>query len=418
MKRVASAAGYGVLVGTWRRNWLVRVMLAALAVSTVGLLPARRRLGTVTANLLSFVLFVSAPAVCWWAVWRARAANGAMILASLAVTSYVVGSVYYALVAVRRRGCAVPVAGRRVLPDVLSADVRHPGVAGAEPETGAGLVDLAGQRPGIPWSGGGARGGAQSRPRRGRGGPGIAGHLVAVAAPVSDLVLVAAVAGILRPTAPPSVAGGCCSCAGCWWSRRLTSSMRSRSRTTASSWAPRWTLGGRPGLLGGRLGRQRIPGRAGSSAVVSGRAAPVVPTTIATAAGMGVLLLGTRTRCRPWPSLSLERRCWLRWRARRSRSSNSERMARLRLESRTDDLTGLSNRRALYADVPARLAAASDQHSALLLLDLDRFKAVNDSLGHQVGDRLLIQVGTRLADQLDPRSACPPGRRRVRDPAR
>ena len=75
-------------------------------------------------------------------------------------------------------------------------------------------------------------------------------------------------------------------------------------------------------------------------------------------------------------------------------------MADLRAQANTDDLTGLPNRRALYADIPTRLALAQGQRGALLLLDLDRFKEVNDSLGHHAGDRLLIQVGTRLAEQL------------------
>ena len=73
----------------------------------------------------------------------------------------------------------------------------------------------------------------------------------------------------------------------------------------------------------------------------------------------------------------------------------------LRVLSRTDELTGLPNRRAFYTDVPGRLGAVdAGRRSALLLLDLDRFKEVNDSLGHDVGDRLLVQVGVRLAGQL------------------
>lgn len=68
--------------------------------------------------------------------------------------------------------------------------------------------------------------------------------------------------------------------------------------------------------------------------------------------------------------------------------------------ARTDDLTGLLNRRAFRADVASRLH--SDRPQALLVLDLDRFKELNDSLGHEAGDHLLVTVGRQIAAQLRP----------------
>ncbi|MFI6072756.1 putative bifunctional diguanylate cyclase/phosphodiesterase [Actinoplanes sp. NPDC051343] len=59
--------------------------------------------------------------------------------------------------------------------------------------------------------------------------------------------------------------------------------------------------------------------------------------------------------------------------------------------SRVDALTGLPNRRALQASVGERRPVA------LLLLDLDRFRNVNEALGHSVGDRLLVEVARRLS---------------------
>jgi diguanylate cyclase (GGDEF)-like protein len=76
-------------------------------------------------------------------------------------------------------------------------------------------------------------------------------------------------------------------------------------------------------------------------------------------------------------------------------------LAHSREQARTDELTGLGNRRRFHELAEARLAALKDgERLAVLLLDLDRFKEVNDALGHSVGDRLLVQVGERLAAQL------------------
>jgi len=67
--------------------------------------------------------------------------------------------------------------------------------------------------------------------------------------------------------------------------------------------------------------------------------------------------------------------------------------------ARHDSLTGLSNRTGLMAAVETRLAAArrADDTVALLFLDLDGFKSVNDTYGHAAGDRLLTMVAERLS---------------------
>ncbi|MDG4792500.1 EAL domain-containing protein [Micromonospora sp. WMMD1082] len=72
---------------------------------------------------------------------------------------------------------------------------------------------------------------------------------------------------------------------------------------------------------------------------------------------------------------------------------------RLRFQALHDPLTGLPNR-TLFFDTLAGLVTAPDPQGrvGVCFLDLDGFKAINDSLGHDLGDRLLVMIARRLAD--------------------
>lgn len=82
-----------------------------------------------------------------------------------------------------------------------------------------------------------------------------------------------------------------------------------------------------------------------------------------------------------------------------SADTNAKLAEKMRLLARTDVVTGLANRAGLNHDVVEKLMhIEDDQKIALFWMDLDRFKEVNDLLGHPVGDRVLLEVASRLKE--------------------
>ena len=79
-------------------------------------------------------------------------------------------------------------------------------------------------------------------------------------------------------------------------------------------------------------------------------------------------------------------------------TNDVERSNQLELEALTDPMTGAANRRALEADLGELLEDPDAARFAVMLLDLDGFKQVNDSLGHGAGDQVIAEFGRRLMD--------------------
>lgn len=88
--------------------------------------------------------------------------------------------------------------------------------------------------------------------------------------------------------------------------------------------------------------------------------------------------------------------------ARRTIRKLTQRLAAAELLAITDPLTGLANRGGLERAIATAIPAHRDLHVAVLLLDLDRLKFINDRYGHSAGDTVLVEIARRIAAQVAP----------------
>lgn len=84
-----------------------------------------------------------------------------------------------------------------------------------------------------------------------------------------------------------------------------------------------------------------------------------------------------------------------------------ERTAELHSLAYRDQLTGIDNRRG-FSEAFVKVQAAASPHArlAMLLIDVDRFKEINDGFGHQTGDEVVVEIARRIAIVLRPSDIC------------
>ncbi|HET7598682.1 MAG TPA: GGDEF domain-containing protein [Gemmatimonadales bacterium] len=135
-------------------------------------------------------------------------------------------------------------------------------------------------------------------------------------------------------------------------------------------------------------------------AALAGEGAELIVPVDAGAERMAVLILGPRLSDKRYGRAELELAGTLSFAAAIA-LKNAELVEQLHSAATTDELTQLYNRRALEERLAAEISRSlrHQLHTSVLLMDLDRFKIVNDSMGHAAGDRLLVLAGNVLRQQ-------------------
>ncbi len=389
----------------WAMWLLGAAYLAALALHWFGWGPAWDGWFGAAVDVGLGLLTLWAPvAVCWLAAYRVGRRRPDVLLAAAAVTSFSAGDTFYVLMTVGGRTLSFPspadVGYLLVYPLLLAALAvtvrRH--ARGLAPSVwldcavgslGAGAVLAVILHPVLDSAT------ADLSPLA---------TAVAVAPPVFDLVLVAAIAGIaaLRGVQMGTrwilLAAGLLvfAASDVVYGLQVTTGTYVLGTPLDAGWA-----------IGLALMATWVDGTTRGRRIAPQDLRPATRTTalavslVATIAGLTVLVVSSQVPV-SMLALSLAAGALLAAAARAQVAARLlERMADQRLvAAATDELTGLPNRRALYAEGQLRLAEPGAPRHALLMLDLDRFKEVNDSMGHHAGDQLLIEVGSRLRANL------------------